>query len=85
MTNDDVLRGEHARRLIEDPLLSETLDTMERATLKKWETSSATEAREELWHFYRATKLFRQYLQSTLDTGHMAYMEQECKKRFKLF
>lgn len=82
---NDIVRGEHAKRLLEDPLLAETLSMMEEATIRKWEQAKDTKDREDLWNFYRATKLFKQYLQTAIDTGKMVEIQEDRKKRFRIF
>lgn len=71
------IRGERARQLIEDPMIVEALDMIERETIAKWEQTPArdTEGRERLWMFYVVAKKFRNTLQETMDTGKMAAIQ----------
>ena len=71
------IRGERARQLMEDPMIAEALDMIEREAVRQWEMSPArdTEGRERLWMFYVITKKFRNTLQETMDTGKMAAIQ----------
>ena len=73
-SQEQIQRAEEARFLLEQPLLKEALEVIETATIQKWEMAESKEARDDLWRFYKASKLFRQYLQSYIETGKMAQL-----------
>ena len=79
-------RGEHAGRLLQDELLNEILDDIEKQIIAKWEATPARDkdAREELWLFYVVTKKFRNTLRSCLDTGEMAKLQIEQSMKEKV-
>ena len=72
--DEEKRRGDHAKRLLDDELLNETLDRIEKDTLTMWEESPArdTEGRERLHLFYLACKKFRNELKNVMYTGKMA-------------
>ena len=71
------IRGERARQILEDPMVRDALDAIEAETIAKWEMTPArdTEAREKLWMFYVVSKKFRNTLKETMDTGKMAAIQ----------
>jgi hypothetical protein len=72
-------RGDHAQRLLADPLLNEILDSMEKETVELWEVTPArdTEGREHLHRFYLVCRKFRNTLKTMADTGKMANIQLE--------
>ena len=67
-------RAEHAKRLLEDPLLSEALDIIEKEVILQWEACPArdTEGREELWKYYKTAKKFKGILHGLIDSGKLS-------------
>jgi hypothetical protein len=63
------------------------LDAIEHDILVAWEATNFrdTEAREKAWAFYLASKKFRNTLTNYIQTGKMAVMQLEEKKRFQIF
>lgn len=84
---DEIQRGDMARMVLESTVFKEALDTIERDILNAWEQTSPrdTEAREKAWSFYLASRKIRSTLQNFVDTGKMALIQVEEKKRFNLF
>jgi hypothetical protein len=72
-------RGVHASQLLNDELLTQTLDEIEADTLNLWENTPArdVEGREHLHRFYLACRKFRNTLKSHLETGKMANIQIE--------
>lgn len=77
----EIQRGQEAAILLRNPLLVETLDEIERATIQKWEMAEAKETREDFWRLYKVAKLFRQALQSHIETGKLAELQLQQEKR----
>lgn len=71
-TEQQIHRAEEARFLLNHHMLKETLDEIERATIQRWEMAETKESREDFWRLYKVTKLFRQALQSQIETGLLA-------------
>ena len=67
-------RAEHAKRLLEDPILSEALDIIEKEVIAQWEAVPVrdTEGREELWKLYKTSKKFRGILHGLIDSGKLS-------------
>jgi hypothetical protein len=87
--DEEKRRGDHAARLLEDVLLNQTLDEIEKHTLMLWEETPArdVEGREHLHRFYLACRKLRNTLKSHLETGRMAniQLEQSFKQKVANF
>jgi hypothetical protein len=62
MTKEETIqRGQRARLLLEDTLLIEILDGLEKTYIEAWEKSAETETayREKLWGLHKLTKELR--------------------------
>ena len=72
MSND--LREEKAKRLLNDPLLKEAFDTLEKSLYDTWCHSSGKEVdvREQTWLSMRLLERVRLHLSSIVETGEMA-------------
>jgi len=70
----EIDRGEHAERLLRDPLLNSTLDRIEQEYIEKWKSSPARDevGRETLWLMVKTVHKFRQELEIVLDAGKSA-------------
>lgn len=77
----EIQRGQEAEFLLNHPLLIGTLDDIEAATILKWEHAETKEQRDDLWRFYKCCKLFRQALESHMQTGKMAAIQIEEQRR----
>lgn len=84
---DEVQRADMAQMILSSPVMKDALDTIERDILNAWEATAPrdSEAREKAWLFYLVAKKFRATLTSYIDTGKMARMQIEEKRRFSLF
>lgn len=58
---EQIQRGNRARLLLEDSLLAEILDGLEKTYIEAWEKSAETESayREKLWGLHKLTKELR--------------------------
>lgn len=70
----DINRAEHAQRLLDDELLQETLDAIEREVVKAWGECPQRdkEAKEAYWQLYRTSQKFRDILRGYVETGKLA-------------
>ena len=62
MTKEEqIARGKRAQLLLEDTLLTEILDGLEKTYIEAWEKSAETESayREKLWGLHKLTKELR--------------------------
>lgn len=67
-------RGEHAKRLLDDPLLSEVLDEIEKAAVMAWLSTGVgqEDQREFAFHAAKAVGRIRETLKSVVDNGLVA-------------
>ncbi len=67
-------RAEHARRLIDDPLLVEVLNSIEQAAIDEWASTpmGEVERREMAYHSLKASRRVRDALQGVKDNGLVA-------------
>lgn len=70
----ELRRGEHARRLLEDPLLVEAFDAVETGLRSAWAATGEAEERERerLWLMLRLLARVRGYITSVMETGKLA-------------
>lgn len=73
----DVQRAMQAEELINNPLLNETLNSMEREYLAAWRTSKLPdiEERERLWLATQVLDQVRNHLRIVLENGVVARRE----------
>ena len=74
MTQNTIIRGEHAKRLLEDELLIEAFEEVERDIFDEWKkTSSADHSeRAELFHTLKGLERLKGRLQAILDDALVA-------------
>ena len=71
---DATVRAEHARRLLDDELLTEVLDGIEEAAISAWAATAmnAVEHRELAYHSLKASRRVRDTLKGVVDNGLVA-------------
>lgn len=71
MASDALARAEHAKRLIDDPLLAEVFDLVEAAAIDVWRKTGAAQnaEREIAWQSLKAAERVRNTLQGIIDNG----------------
>ena len=80
----EALRGERAKQILEDPLVKSAFDEILSVTVQKWsDASTSDDGAQKLRDFYRATLLFRQVFENHIETGKMAeiQLKQSLKER----
>ena len=72
-------RARRAQSLLNDPLIVEAFETLEKYLLDTWKQSGTgdKETRESLWLAMRLLDRLRIHLQSILETGQMAEKMQQ--------
>lgn len=67
-------RAERARQLLEDPMISEALNLIEREIVDMWAACPVrdVDARESLWRLYATAQKFRGILHGTMESGRIA-------------
>jgi hypothetical protein len=72
---EEIRRGEQARALLEDALLTESFAALEQQYVQAWRDQTAVPdaaARELIWQHLQALRNVRGHLESVLVTGQMA-------------
>lgn len=62
-------RARAARGLLENEVLAEALERMDKRALTRWRAAIAQPAREECWHAVQAIAAFRAELQGVINEG----------------
>lgn len=80
---EEIVRAERARQLMEDPLLKETLETIKTGLIDGWYRTPIKDKdlREHIWGVYCASVKFEEVLQSTLDSGKLAIEQLKQRRR----
>lgn len=76
-------RAEHAARILDDPLVKEALDLIEREIVEQWEACPVRdlEGRELLWRFMKTASKFRGILKGAIESGKLdAFRAQQTLK-----
>jgi len=70
-------RGARAARLLDDELLKEAFETLERDYIKAWRETAArdTDARERLWQAVQVVGKVRDHLVTVVNGGKLAQRE----------
>ncbi len=71
---DEVARGKHAQRILEDELVVEAFDTWEKMVITTWRGTKfdETRKREDLYHQLKAFEAMKRGLTSVMRTGRLA-------------
>jgi glycerol-3-phosphate O-acyltransferase len=80
MTPEETIRrGEAAARLLNDKMLTEALDMIERDIIVLWEAAPERdkEGKEELWKLYKTSKKFRGVLEGAVVSGKVEIARQK--------
>ena len=83
MSPQEILRrAGDAKVLLENRLLIEALETIEKDILEQWEACPARdqEGREELWKYYKTSKKFRGILQGMIESGKVVQFHEKSLK-----
>lgn len=78
MTESDLLdqqtRGQYALSLLENELLKEALDAIEKEVMEQWISCPARdkEGKEALWQLIKTSRKFRDILTGYVQTGKLA-------------
>ena len=74
---DKIQEGQAAKELLANPLLQESLQTIESALIEQWALSRDTSVREELWYTLQGLKRFTTVLEMTVTNGEDEYALKE--------
>lgn len=64
-----VEEGQAASKLLANPLLQDTLVTIETALIEQWTVTKDTLLREELWYTLQGLKRFKGLLENIVEQG----------------
>jgi hypothetical protein len=73
-TETEILRGERAKQLLEEPLLVEAFTTIEKELTEQWLSSPVrdVEAREKLYLTLKCLQRVKGHIATVMDTGTLA-------------
>jgi hypothetical protein len=66
---DTMQEGQAAKQLLANPLLEETLKTIESALIDQWKITSSPEIREEIWYTQKGLERFVGILTVAVESG----------------
>lgn len=69
MDQDIIQRGENASRILEDPLVKDTLTGLESMMIQAWRAASDADIREELWFTLKGLERFRSAFEAAVQSG----------------
>jgi hypothetical protein len=77
--DQEVRRGEQARRLLEDPLLNEAFDTVETSLRDGWAATQPDQVaeRERLWLMLKLLGRLKGHLSEVIETGRLVERQAE--------
>jgi len=74
-------RGERAKTLMRDPLITEAFDVLEEKYISQWkDSSSSLDERETLFQMYQALMVVRGHLIEVIETGDLAKLELDSQR-----
>lgn len=83
MHSEDVVNGERAKALLNDPTLASILDALENQYVDAWKQTdvSDTEKREWCWSLLTAVEQLRLHLRVMVENGQLAAVHLERNQR----
>ncbi len=81
MHSEDVVNGERAKALLNDPTLTAVLTSLENQYFDAWKQTDVkdTDGRERLWHALNAVDQLRTHLRVMVENGQLAAVHLERK------
>lgn len=82
--SDPISKGVQAARVLDDPIVKETLDAIKQEIIDQWSATPArdTEGREWVWRHYKVAEKFEGILRGYIETGRIEKIRQEEKEAF---
>lgn len=82
---EEIVRAERARQIMEDPLVKGALTDIKTAVVEQWLRAPVkdSELREYLWAIYVGTSKFEEILKSHMETGVLAAEQLRTKEARK--
>jgi hypothetical protein len=74
MIEKEIEQGRQAKELLENPLLNECFNALEKELSDQWKSSSVEDqdAREKLYLMYKMQERLKLHIKTFIDTGKMA-------------
>ena len=74
MIEQDIAKGRQAKELLDNPLLNECFDALEKELVSQWKQSSAEDpvGREKLFLMFKMQERLILHIRTFLDTGKMS-------------
>ena len=66
---DSIRKGQLSKELLENPLLQETLRTIEQAIIALWSSSADSQVREDAWFTLKGLQRFEGTLKIAIENG----------------
>ena len=66
---DSIRKGQLSKELLENPLLQETLKTIEDAIIALWSNSNDSKVREDAWFTLKGLQRFESTLKIAVENG----------------
>lgn len=81
-----IARGERAQRILEEQIVVDALDTLERQYIAAWRSAKTVEAREDCHRYIKVLEKFKAHFGQAMGDGAMARRElsEISGKRFSL-
>ena len=75
--NDEAVRGENARRILEDETVQAALTAIREEIIRQWSETPArdVEGREWVWRHYKVVEKFEGLLKGYIESGRFARMK----------
>lgn len=85
--HQEINRADMARQVLDNPVFKECLELVEKEIIEAWAQSNFrdNEGREKAWMMIVYGRKIRDILLSCIETGKMAQIQLEEKRRFRLF
>ncbi len=71
---EEMMRAEKARQILEDPFVREALDDIKSTLIEQWRSAPVKDSdlKERLWALYNAAHKFEELMRSHIETGKLA-------------
>lgn len=66
---ETIERGNRSKAILNDPLVEEALEAIEKGIIETWQSSTVTETREELWYTLMGLRRFKGIFETAISSG----------------
>jgi hypothetical protein len=84
---DEIARGQHAQRLLDDPMMTEVLAAMRDEQIAAWLGSGVEQdtERESIWKFVKMIDRIKLHLEGIRDSGKVVAANAERQRQDRAF